>query len=320
MQEDAKAFVKTCEKCQRFSPLIRAPAEDLLPLTSPWPFAQWGLDIVGPLPMATGKRKFLLIGTDYFTKWIEGEALAKITEAVVERFVWNKIITRFGVPYSIISDNGSQFGKKFKAFCAQYGIRNYYSTPAYPQSNGQAEASNKTILKSLKKRLEKKKGKWPDELPAVLWAYRTTPRRSTGETPYSLAYGTEAVIPLEIGLPTIRTTLVESGGNDRALAEQLDLAEEKRERALITLAAYQEQLRRSYNKKVQPREFKVGDLVLRKVLANTKVSSDGKLGPNWEGPYKIVGIAGIGAYRLADLDGDPVPRPWNVQNLRKFYQ
>jgi hypothetical protein len=84
----------------------------------------------------------------------------------------------------------------------------------------------------------------------VLWAYRTTPRRSTGETPYSLAYGTEAVILLEVGLPTIRTTLVESGGNDEALAEQLDLAEERRERALITLAAYQEQLRRSYNKKV----------------------------------------------------------------------
>ncbi|KAH7843869.1 hypothetical protein Vadar_021583 [Vaccinium darrowii] len=71
--------------------------------------------------MATGKRKFLLIGTDYLTKWIEGEALAKITEAMVEKFVWNKIITRFGVPYSIISANGSQFGKKFKAFCAQYG-------------------------------------------------------------------------------------------------------------------------------------------------------------------------------------------------------
>ncbi|KAH7847965.1 hypothetical protein Vadar_032167 [Vaccinium darrowii] len=123
-----------------------------------------------------GKRKFLLIGTGYFTKWIEGEALAKITEAMVEKSVWSKIITRFGVSYSIISDNGSQFGKKFKAFCAQYGIRNYYSTPAYPQSNGQAEASNKTILKSLKKRLESKKEKWSDELSAVLWAYKTTHR------------------------------------------------------------------------------------------------------------------------------------------------
>ena len=155
MQEDAKVYVKICEKCQKFSPMIRTPAEDLVPLTSPWPFAQWGMDIVGPLHKATGNRKFLLVATDYFTKWIEAEPLAKITEPMIERFVWKNIITRFGVPYSLITDNGSQFQKKFKAFCAQYGIRNYYSTPAYPQSNGQAEASNKTILDGIKKRLDK---------------------------------------------------------------------------------------------------------------------------------------------------------------------
>lgn len=86
--------------------------------------------------------------------------------------------------------------------------------PAYPQNNGQTEASNKTILDGIKKRLHKKKGKWPGELPLVLWAHRTTPRKSTGETPYSLAYGIEAVIPFEVGLPTKRTALVESGGND----------------------------------------------------------------------------------------------------------
>jgi transposase InsO family protein len=210
------------------------------------------MDIVGPLHKATGNRKFLLVATDYFTKWIEAEPLAKITEPMIERFVWKNIITRFGVPYSLITDNGSQFQKKFKAFCAQYGIRNYYSTPAYPQSNGQAEASNKTILDGIKKRLDKAKRKWPDELPLVLWAHRTTPRRSTGETPYSLAYGTEAVIPLEVGLPTNRTALVESGGNDRALEIELDLAEERRERALVHLASYQEQLMKSYNKNVHP--------------------------------------------------------------------
>lgn len=312
-------FVRSCEKCQQFKPIIRTPAEDLQPLTSPWPFAQWGLDIIGPLPMATGKRKFLLMGTDYFTKWIEAEPLTKITESNVEKFVWQNIITRFGVPYCIISDNGAQFGPKFEAFCAQHGIRNYYSTPAYPQSNGQAEASNKTILKGIKRRLEKKKGNWPDELPIVLWAFRTTPRRSTGETPYSLAYGTEAVIPIEVGLPTNRTALVEAGGNDQALATNLDLAEERRERALVTLAAYQQQLCRTYNKKVHPREFGVGDLMMRKVVGNTKKASDGKLGPNWERPYKVVGLAGVGAYRLADLDGNPVPRPWNIQNLMKFF-
>lgn len=127
---------------------------------------------------------------------------------------------------------------------------------------------------AIKKRLEKKKGKWPDEVPVVLWAYQTTPRSSTGETSYSLAYGTEAVIPLEVGLPTNRTILVKSRGNDNALARELDLAEEKRECTLVKLASYKEQLMRSYNKKVNPREFNVGDLVLRKVLRNTKVKTD----------------------------------------------
>lgn len=103
----------------------------MVPLTSPWPFAQWGLDIVGLFPKVSGNRKFLLVATDYFNKWIEAEPLAKITEPMVEKFIWKNINTRFGVPYSLISDNGSQFQKKVKAFCFQYGIRNYYSTPAY---------------------------------------------------------------------------------------------------------------------------------------------------------------------------------------------
>ena len=104
-----------------------------------------------------------------------------------------------------------------------------------PQCNGQAEASNKTILDGIRKRLDKAKGRWVEELSLVLWAYRTTSWRSTSETPFSLAYGTEAVIPLETGIPTIRTSLVEQGGNHAALEVQQDLAEERRERALVRL-------------------------------------------------------------------------------------
>ncbi|XP_038707287.1 uncharacterized protein LOC120002598 [Tripterygium wilfordii] len=186
MQKDALQYVKKCEKCQKFAPIPYQPAGDLCPLTSPWPFAQWGLDIIGPLPWATGNRRFLITATDYFTKWIEARALAAIRD----------IETR--------NDNGTQFSSaKFKEFCGGYGIKNLYSTPAYPQCNGQAEASNKIILDEIKKRLESSKGRWVEELPSVLWAYRTTPRRSTGESPFVLAYGAEAVIPLEIGLPTL---------------------------------------------------------------------------------------------------------------------
>ena len=138
---------------------------------------------------------------DYFTKWAEVEALANIRDAVVKKFVWKNIVTRFGVPDSLISDNGLQFDSRaFREFCSDLDIKNRYSTPAYPQGNGQAEAVNKVIVNGLKERLDGAKGKWAKELPNVLWAYRTTPRRSTGETPFSLTYGAEAVIPVEVNL------------------------------------------------------------------------------------------------------------------------
>ena len=110
-------------------------------------------------------------------------------------------------------------------------------------------------MDGIKKRLQVAKGKWVDELPNVLWTYRTTPRRSTGETPFAMAYGTEAVIPLEIGISGIRTDRVENGTNNIFLARDLDLLEERREKAAIQLAVYQQQLARVYNKKVNPRDF-----------------------------------------------------------------
>ena len=135
---------------------------------------------------------------DYFTKWEKAEALANIRDVDVKKFVWKNIVTRFGVLNSLISDNGLQFDSRvFCEFCSDLGIKNRYSTPAYPQSNGQAEAINKTIMNGLKKRLDSAKGKWAKELPSVLWAYRTTPKRSTREILFSLTYEVEVVIPAE---------------------------------------------------------------------------------------------------------------------------
>ncbi|RVX06118.1 Retrovirus-related Pol polyprotein from transposon 17.6 [Vitis vinifera] len=136
----------------------------------------------------------------------KAEAYASIKDKDVTKFVWKNIVCRFGIPQIIIADNGPQFDSiAFRNFCSELNIRNSYSTPRYPQSNGQAEATNKTLINALKKRLEQAKGKWVEELPGVLWAYRTTPGRPTGNTPFALTYGMDAVIPTEIGLPTIRT-------------------------------------------------------------------------------------------------------------------
>ena len=99
-------LVKKCEKCQRFENVQRLPAERMTTITSLWPFVQWGIDIVGPLPLGKSQVKFLLVAIDYFTKWTEAEALATITKARVRSFVWKNIICRFGIPLTIISDNG----------------------------------------------------------------------------------------------------------------------------------------------------------------------------------------------------------------------
>ncbi|RVW44895.1 Pol polyprotein [Vitis vinifera] len=149
-------------------------------------FAQWGMDIVGPLPAAPAQKKFLLIATDYFSKWVEAEAYASIQDKDVTKFVWKNIVCRFGIPQTIIADNGPQFDSiAFRNFCSELNIRNSYSIPRYPQSNGQAEATNKTLITALKKRLEQAKGKWVEELPSRPVGLSNHTWTATGNTPFA---------------------------------------------------------------------------------------------------------------------------------------
>jgi len=140
-----------------------------------------------------------------------------------------------------------------------------------------------------------------------------------GKTPFSMTYAPEAVIPVETGLPTSQIDVFQVGENDQLLCKHLDLIEESQDVASVRLANYQQRIYWGYNKGIKNREFIPGDLVLRKFLGNTRDPAMGKLGPTWEGPYRVTSITGIGAYRLEDLDERPVARPWNVFNLKKYY-
>uniref|UniRef100_A0A2N9EPE0 RNase H type-1 domain-containing protein n=1 Tax=Fagus sylvatica TaxID=28930 RepID=A0A2N9EPE0_FAGSY len=293
MQSDAVRYVRKCDKCQRFAPKIHQPARELNPLSSPWPFAQWGLDIVGPLPRAPGKQEVFDRG--------------------------NGLFHQVGGGRTTFSHSGKWILSGFYGRASLRDLEFLLLTRDIPSLNGQAEVSNKVILDGIKKRLEEAKGRWVEELPSVMWTHRTTKRRSTGETPFALAYGVEAVIPLEVGLPTTRTTEFDIDENESSLRMDLNLVEERRDMATIRLASYQHQMKRGYDKNIRPRSFQVGDLVLRKVVANTRNPNDGKLGPNWEGPYQVTSFAGVGAYRLTDLDGKSVLRPWNICNLKKYF-
>ena len=183
---------------------------------------------MGHFPKIEGNKRYLLVGTDYFTKWVETEPLANIRDEDAKRFVWKNILTWFEISCTLILDNGLQFDSKaFRRHCCDLGITNRYSTPVYLQEgNGQAKDVNKVIVNGFKKRLVDAKGKWVEELPHVLWTYQTTPRRSTGETPFSMTYEVEMVIPLETRFPTLRTSSFTLSSNDGLLEKSLDLIEE----------------------------------------------------------------------------------------------
>ena len=134
-----------------------------------------------------------------------------------------------------------------------------------------------------------------------------------------MTYGAEAVISLETGFPMLRTSTFSSDSNDGMLEKSLDLIEERRESAMVQLPYYQHKLKQGYDSNVKLKPLAVRDLVLRKVLRTTKNPAWGKLGPNWEGPYRIPSIAGIGAYYLEDLDEKAVLHPWNANNLKRYY-
>ena len=169
-------------------------------------------------PIAVRQLKFLIVIIDYFTKLVEAEALATITEKNVRNFVWKNIICRYGIPRVLVSNNGKQFDNDaFRDFCSQLGIKNHNSSPTHPQANGQVEVTNRSLLKIIETRLEGAKGIWPDELPSVLWEYKMTIRTPIWETPFRLAYKSEAVIPAEVELTSYKIGNHNESKNDEAM-------------------------------------------------------------------------------------------------------
>ncbi|CAL1384988.1 unnamed protein product [Linum trigynum] len=317
MRADAGKHVAECHQCQIHANDIHVPAAPMQGNVGAWPFAQWGMDLLGPFPKAPGQFKYLIVAIDYFTKWIEAEPLASITEVQVQKFTRKNIFTRFGLPESIITDHGKQFDcKKFIDFCNENGVVLRFSSVAYPQENGQAEAANKIILHGLHTRLEEAKGNWVEELPSVLWAHRTTFKVATGETPFALTYGSEAVLPVEVRIPTFRMAHKGEAMEEHERINELDLLDEHRERAALRLEAMKSQVSRYYNKKMRPHDIVAGSLVLKRDFRPK--ATDGKLAPKWKGPYRVQEVVGPGTFKLEHLSGKKVKRTWNAQNLRRY--
>ena len=163
--------------------------------------------------------------------------------------------------------------------------------------------TNRTLFKIIKARLDDAEGGWPKELPNVLWAYMTIVRTPTGETPFKLAYSTKVVISVEVVITNIRQEMFHKESNDDQLKVNLDCLDEVRDGASNKMTKYQQKMVKYYNKRVKLRRLDIGDLVLCKITPATKDPTQGKLGPTWEGPYRVVHYSKQGSYHLETLDG-----------------
>ncbi|XP_070013574.1 uncharacterized protein [Nicotiana sylvestris] len=186
--------------------------------------------------------------------------------------------------------------------------------------NGAVEAADKNIKKILRKMVENHK-QWHEKLPFALLGYRTTIRMSTGETPYMLVYGTEVVIPAEVEIPSLRVIQeaeLSVAEWVKSHYEQLALIDGKRINTVCHSQLYQNRMSRAFNKRVKPRQFAPGQLVLKKIFPHQD-EAKGKFSPNWQGPYMVYRVLTGGALILADMDGEIWPKSINSDAVKRYY-
>ncbi|RDX77092.1 Gypsy retrotransposon integrase-like protein 1, partial [Mucuna pruriens] len=322
MESDYYQHVQKCAKCQIYANRLNVAPSTLHNLTAPWPFSMWGIDVIGPIePKASNGHRFILVAIDYFTKWVEAASYPSVTCSMVVRFIKKDIICRYGLPAHIITDNGTNLNNRMMSeLCEQFHITHHNSTPYRPKMNGAVEAANKNLKKIIQKMVVTYKD-WHEMLPYALHGYCTLVRTSTGVTPYFLVYGTEAVLSIEVEIPSLRV-LAEVEFDEaewvQQRLDQLNLIEEKRLTALCHGQLYQRRVKKAFDKKVRPRVFKKGDMVLKRVLPNLK-DPRGKWEPNYEGPYVVKQAFSGGALILTNAEGQDLKYLVNVDSVRMFY-
>ena len=326
MKQDTAKHVKTCDTCQVHGSLIHTHPTNLQNMTTPWPFHTWGLDLIGPINLPSNGYIWMLLAMEYFTKWVEAVPLKKATGPTVANFVYEHIICRFGIPHKIVSDNCTPFvNKDVHKLLDHRHIKHRKSTPYYPQGNGQAKATNRVLLRILSKMVHEYEGGWSEHLLETLWANRSSAKTATGFSPFSLMYGTEAISPVELLVPTpkvVHGQEVEMSAATYAeyKVSDLETLEEARNLAIGHIQWYQQQMANAYNKVIKARTFVNGQMVLKAAdHVRRNLSVPFKFAPNWVGPYLIREANESGYYHLATTNGEVLAEPGNGKWLKLYY-
>jgi hypothetical protein len=321
--KDAHRFVRRCDPCQRVGKPIPSSAMPLVPILAQKPFEKWGIDFVGPISPASrhGQNRYILVATDYMTKWAEAKAVKNDDAGTVATFMYEQIITRFGCPKELVSDRGSHFiNSTIQALTEKFQIKHRKTTPYHPRANGQTEKTNGLLCKIIMKTISKTRTNWDEKLFAALWAYRTAYKSTTGFTPFQLVYGLEAILPIELEVESLRIAIDERMGDTESLEarfQDLVRLDEERSAALLRTEAIQKRRKSYYDSKIKPKTFRINDWVL--LYDSRYMKFPGKFQFRWLGPYQVKEVFPNGSVQLADLGGRFFVTRINGNRLKRYY-
>jgi transposase InsO family protein len=300
--------VSNCHKCQIFNGRRKLQPLSLKPISVKASFMQWGLDFIGEihLPSST-QHRWILTATDYFTKWIEAILTKQTTDTVIVQFLETNILSRFGCPIKIITNNATTFkSKKMEKFCKDYNITLGHSTAYYPQGNGLVESSNKSLNKIIKRLLQDNQKAWHKKLIYALWADRITTKKSISASPFQTVYGVDAIFPTSLGLP-VRKLLQEqeiTPDDMQRRINQLIHAQHMREQVYNQSQLHQDRMKKTFNEHSKQEEFQAEDLVLKWIARNEDKGKHEKSNHLWTGSFRICAYCGNNAYLLEELNGE----------------
>jgi hypothetical protein len=294
------------------------------PIIKPWPFGGWGLDFNGQIhPPSLKGHRFVLVAMDYFTKWTEVVPLRNMTHKEVIEFITEHIIHRFGIPQTLMTDQGTSFvSGHVREFIESHKIKLLNSSPYYAQANGQAKSSNTTLIKLIKKKIEDNLGRWHEVLSEALWAHRMSRHGATKVTPFELIYGQEVILPMEVNLAAYRLAKQNELSTVKyhdLMMDNIDEVTDKRLQALKEIEKDKIRVAIAYNNKVKLKSFQVGGLVWKTTLpVGTKDHKFRKWSPSWEGPHTIVKVITGNSNMLKTLQGEHLPKALNGRYLKKI--
>jgi hypothetical protein len=319
---DVNAKVRACNPCQIFAGKQKLPALPLVPVKTEAPFQQWGLDFIGEInPHSSAQHKWILTATDYFTKWVEAIPTKRATDSVVIDFLEDNILSRFGCPRKIVTDNAQAFkSMAMISFCQKYNIVLGHSTAYYPQGNGLAESSNKSLVNIIKKVLDENKRSWHVHLKYALWANRISTKRSIGISPFQMVYGTDAVLPINLALPVMKLWQDQNEEPNHVTRRINQLIEVQQHRVEVDekMQKYQDEMKALFDLKAKDREFLPGDLVLRWDARNEEAAKHGKFDHLWYGPFRVSAPEGKNSFLLENIDGEVLSAPVNGRYLKHY--